>query len=173
MASNYDNLTFEGNLGSDATMAFAPDGSPYTRFSVCCNREYTNRKAETVSEKKWYACVVFGEGRAQFANKFEKGDRIAVFEGQLEADPATGGPRIWYGQDGTPHASFNVIVHQMRWYPKGDKGKDAVEKEPEGLIENGQPAQSLPDQPLPNYTVPAASSAAAPADDPLADYQPA
>lgn len=32
MPNNYDNLTFEGNLGSDASMAFGPDGSPYTRF---------------------------------------------------------------------------------------------------------------------------------------------
>jgi len=111
--------------------------------------------------------------RAQFANKFEKAIGLRSSKANWKADPATGGPRIWYGQDGTPHASFNVIVHQMRWYPKGDKGKDAVEKEPEGLIENSQPAQSLPDQPLPNHTVLAASSAAARLDDPLADYQPA
>lgn len=162
MPNNYDNLTFEGNLGSDASMAFSPDGSPYTRFSVCCNREYTNRKDETVSEKKWYACVVFGEGRAQFADKFKKGDRVTVFEGRLEADPETGGPRIWYGQDGTPHASFNVIVHKMRWHPK-DGRDEAVEKEPEEQTENGQPQ--------PSHIVPPTSTGIGPMDDPLADYR--
>jgi len=122
----------------------------HTHALCVLHREYTNRKGENVSEKKVVCLRRLRAKGARSSPTVEKGDRIAVFEGQLEADPATGGPAHLVGQDGTPHARFNVIVHQMRWYPKGDKGKDAVEKEPEGLIENSQPAQSLPDQPLPN-----------------------
>ena len=164
--SNYDNLIFEGNIGRDATMAFAPDGTPYTRFSVCCNRKFTKRSGEEVSEKKWYSCVVFGEGRAQFADQFKKGDRIVVFEGQLEADPQTGGARIWYSQDGSPHASFNVIIHEMRWYPRDGKSSEPVEKEPEGLIEDGHPQPEVSSA----GTAPPVPAVAAP--DPLTDYQP-
>ena len=170
--SNYDKVTFEGNIGRDATMAFTPDGTPYTRFSVCCNRKFTKRNGEEVSEKKWYSCVVFGEGRAQFADQFKKGDRLVVFEGHLEADPQTGGPRIWYSQDGSPHASFSVIIHEMRWYPKdGSKNTESVEKEPEGLIEDGHPQ---PEAGSAGIATPATllPPTAAPADaDPLADYQ--
>jgi single-strand DNA-binding protein len=29
-------------------------------------------------------------------------------EGRLVSDPATGGPRIWTGNDGKPHAAFSL-----------------------------------------------------------------
>ena len=74
-------------------------------------------------------------------------------------NPETGDPRIWYGPNGTPHASFNVIVHQMRGHPK-DGRDESVEEE---RVKN--------DHPQPNHVVPPAPTAVGLIDDPLADYQ--
>jgi len=36
-------------------------------------------------------------------------------EGRLIADPATGGPRIWNRQDGSPAASFEIHADLVRF----------------------------------------------------------
>jgi single-strand DNA-binding protein len=36
-------------------------------------------------------------------------------EGRLTADAATGGPRIWTGQDGSSRASFEVSAQTVRF----------------------------------------------------------
>ena len=36
-------------------------------------------------------------------------------EGRLSADPATGGPKIWNGQDGQPRSSFEVNAQTVRF----------------------------------------------------------
>ena len=38
-----------------------------------------------------------------------------LVEGRLNADPNTGGPRIWTGQDGSSRASFEVTAATVRF----------------------------------------------------------
>jgi single-strand DNA-binding protein len=45
-------------------------------------------------------------------------------EGRLIADPATGGPRVWNRQDGSPAASFELLAELVRFL--GGKNGDAT-----------------------------------------------
>jgi single-strand DNA-binding protein len=38
-----------------------------------------------------------------------------LVEGRLTADPATGGPRVWTGNDGSTRASFEVSAGTVRF----------------------------------------------------------
>jgi single-strand DNA-binding protein len=52
---------------------------------------------------------------AETCNQYlHKGSKVLV-EGRLTADSATGGPRIWTGQDGQPRASFEVSAQTVRF----------------------------------------------------------
>jgi single-strand DNA-binding protein len=52
---------------------------------------------------------------AEVCNQYlKKGSKVLV-EGRLVPDQATGGPRIWTRQDGTPGASFEVSANTVRF----------------------------------------------------------
>jgi single-strand DNA-binding protein len=60
-----------------------------------------------------------------------KGSKVLV-EGRLIADQATGCPRIWNRQDGSPAASFELNADTVRFLsPKGD-GNSHADSEPAG-----------------------------------------
>jgi single-strand DNA-binding protein len=39
----------------------------------------------------------------------------------MTAEPATGGPRVWSGQDGSPRASFEVTANTVRFLSSRDE----------------------------------------------------
>jgi single-strand DNA-binding protein len=95
-------------------MRYTPSGQPVTSFSVATNRQYTNNSGETVKETIWFRVSVWGK-MAETCNQYlKKGSKVLV-EGRLTADAATGGPRIWNAQDGSPRASFEVNAQTVRF----------------------------------------------------------
>ncbi|RME90485.1 MAG: single-stranded DNA-binding protein [Anaerolineae bacterium] len=103
-----------GNLGRDPEMRYTPNGQAVTTFSVASNRQYTNSAGETVKETIWFRVSAWGR-MAETCNQYlRKGARVLV-EGRLVPDQATGGPRIWTGQDGQPRASFEVTAQVVRF----------------------------------------------------------
>jgi single-strand DNA-binding protein len=60
---------------------------------------------------------------AETCNQYlKKGSKVLV-EGRLTADAATGGPRIWTGQDGSPRASFEVTAQTVRFLSSRSEGE--------------------------------------------------
>ena len=45
-----------------------------------------------------------------------------LVEGRMNQDPATGGPRVWTGQDGSPRASFEMTAQTVRFL--SSRGED-------------------------------------------------
>jgi single-strand DNA-binding protein len=110
----YQTVILAGNLGRDPEMRYTPSGSAVTSFSVATNRQYTNNNGETIKETIWFRISVWGK-MAETCNQYlKKGSKVLV-EGRLTADAATGGPRIWNGQDGQPRASFEVNAQTVRF----------------------------------------------------------
>jgi len=111
---SYQKIILVGNLGRDPEMRYLPSGTPVTNFSVATNRAYTNGDGEQVKETVWFRVSAWGK-QAEVTNQYlRKGSRVLV-EGRLIPDPATGGPRIWTRQDGTPAASFEVHAQTVRF----------------------------------------------------------
>ncbi|MBI4715783.1 MAG: single-stranded DNA-binding protein, partial [Nitrospirae bacterium] len=74
----------------------------------------------------WWRISVFGKQAELCCEYLQKGRQIFV-EGCLRADPSTGGPRIWTGQDGTVRAVFEVTAFNVRFV--GGR-PEAQEKQP-------------------------------------------
>jgi single-strand DNA-binding protein len=110
----YHTLILAGNVGRDPEMRYTPAGQPVTSFSVATNRSYTGNSGETVKETVWFQATVWGK-LAEICNQYvQKGSKVLI-EGRLVPDPATGGPKVWTGQDGAPRASFNVNAGTVRF----------------------------------------------------------
>jgi len=96
-----------GRLGVDPEMRYTPSGQPVANFSVAANRKYKNAAGETVKETIWFKVSAWGKLAEACNSYLHKGSQVYL-EGRLVADPATGGPRIWSRQDGSPAASFEI-----------------------------------------------------------------
>lgn len=112
MAKQYNKTTFVGHLGSDPEMRYTPKGKPYTSFSVASNDQYTNENGETIKITTWYRCTAWGKAAEIYNQYLHKGSKVLI-EGRLNPDPATGGPRLWTGQDGSERASFEIMVKEL------------------------------------------------------------
>ncbi len=118
----FQTIILAGNLGRDPEMRYTPSGQAVTSFSVATNRQYTNNNGETVKETMWFRISVWGK-MAETCNQYlKKGSKVLV-EGRLTADAATGGPRIWTGQDGAPRASFEVNAQTVRFLSSRSEGE--------------------------------------------------
>jgi single-strand DNA-binding protein len=110
----YHTVIIAGNLGRDPEMRYTPDGRAVTNFSVAVNDDYTNNSGERIKRTIWVRVSTWGK-QAESCNQYlKKGSKVLV-EGRLTADQATGGPRVWTGQDGSPRASFEVSAGTVRF----------------------------------------------------------
>jgi single-strand DNA-binding protein len=85
-----------------------------TNFTVATNRKYRNAGGEEVKETTWFRVSAWGKTAEACNNYLHKGGQVYI-EGRLIADPATGGPRIWNRQDGSPAASFELHAELVRF----------------------------------------------------------
>jgi single-strand DNA-binding protein len=110
----YHTIILAGNLGRDPEMRYTPSGQAVTNFSLATNRQYTASDGNQVKETIWFRVSTWGK-TAEVCNQYlRKGSKVLV-EGRLVPDPATGGPRIWTGNDGSSRASFEVSANTVRF----------------------------------------------------------
>ncbi len=118
----YQKLVIVGNLGRDPEMRYMPDGTAVTSFSVATNRRWTDRATgQPVDETTWFRVSVWGR-QAETANQYLSKGRKVLVEGVLTPDRATGGPRLWTGQDGSVRASFEVRADSVRFIGGREEG---------------------------------------------------
>ena len=123
----YHNTNVLGHVGRNPEMRYVPSGQAVTDFSVAVNEQYTDSTGEKVKKTVWYKITAWGK-LAEVCNQYvHKGDKVFVV-GRLQADPTTGGPRIWTAQDGTPRTSFDLTADTVRFLSSRDK----TEPEPAG-----------------------------------------
>jgi single-strand DNA-binding protein len=110
----YQHLTIVGNLGRDVELRYLPNGNPVSSMSVATSNNYTNGKGEQVKETTWFRVSIFGK-QAENCNQYlSKGSKVLV-EGRLRADPATGGPRLYTGNDGVTRSSFEMTANVVKF----------------------------------------------------------
>jgi len=110
----YHTIIIVGNLGRDPEMRYTPGGQAVTNFNVATSRQYTSSDGTQVKETIWFRVSAWGK-TAEVTNQYlRKGSKVLV-EGRLIPDMATGGPRVWTRQDGSPGASFEVSASTVRF----------------------------------------------------------
>jgi single-strand DNA-binding protein len=123
----YQKLDIIGNLGRDPEMKYLEDGTAVTTFSVAVNRKYKNKYSEQKSDVSWFRVSVFGNHAEPCNTYLHKGSLVFV-SGRLNADSATGGPRIYNKQDGQPATSFEVVASEVKFLStNGEKQEEQTE----------------------------------------------
>lgn len=109
---SYQKIIIVGNLGRDPEMRYTADGTPVTNFSVATNRSWNNPDGSRAEETTWFRVTAWRR-LAEIANQYLSKGRQVIVEGRLNPDRATGGPRIWTGQDGVARASYEITAGQI------------------------------------------------------------
>lgn len=124
MSRQYNKTTFVGHLGRDPEMRYTPSGKAVTSFNVASNEQYTDSNGGTVKITTWFHCEAWGK-LAEIAKQYlHQGSKVLV-EGRLKPDPRTGRPEIWFRNDGSPAADYNVTVKEI--YFLDSRNGDQVE----------------------------------------------
>jgi single-strand DNA-binding protein len=110
----YQKLIIVGNLGRDPEMRYTSDGTPVTNFSVATNRRWTNADGSQGEETVWFRVSAWRR-LAEVCNEYLERGRQVLVEGRLQADPETGGPRVWTGRDGEARASYEVTALTVKF----------------------------------------------------------
>jgi single-strand DNA-binding protein len=134
----YQKLIIVGNLGRDPEMRYTSDGTPVTNFSVATNRRWTNPDGSPGEETVWFRVSAW-KRLAETCNQYLQKGRQVLIEGQLKPDPATGGPRIWTGNDGVARASYEVTAFTVKFLGgRGEAPPSEVAGAPEEPPEEGE-----------------------------------
>lgn len=122
-------LILVGNVGKDPEMKYTPSGQAVTTFSMATTHQYVNG-GEKVKETTWFRVNVWGKSAEAVHQYVKKGAKVYV-EGRLVADKATGGPKIWTKQDGSPSASFDVTASTVKFLDSAKQAQPAQVDETE------------------------------------------
>ncbi len=118
----YHKIIIVGNLGADPEMRYTPTGQAVTNFRMATTRKWTNTDGGQSEETIWFRITVWGK-QAETVNQYLSKGRQVLVEGRLIPDKATGGPKVWTGNDGKPHASFEVTAETVRFMGGGPRGE--------------------------------------------------
>jgi len=133
----YHKVTIVGHLGKDPEMRYTSDGTPVTTFSVASSRKWSNTDGSQGEETVWFRVTVWRRQAETAAQYLQKG-RLVLVEGHLTPDKATGGPRVWTGQDGAPRASFEITAENIRFLgSKAEGDSRAGVAEPDTSYDGG------------------------------------
>jgi single-strand DNA-binding protein len=134
----YQKLIIVGNLGRDPEMRYTSDGTPVTNFSVATNRRWTNADGSPGEETIWFRVSAWRR-LAENCNQYLQKGRQVLIEGRLKPDPATGGPRMWTGNDGVARASYEVTALAVKFLGgRGEAPPSEVAGAPEEPPEEGE-----------------------------------
>ena len=131
---SYQKVIIVGNLGRDPEMRYMSDGTPVTNFSVATTRKWKNPDGSQSEETTWFRVAAWRRQAEIAAQYLSKGSPVMV-EGRMTPDKATGGPRIWTGQDGTPLAIFEILADRVILL--GSRGGEGGGEGPGALAEPG------------------------------------
>lgn len=146
-------LEFIGNLGKDPTMRYtANTATAVCEFSVGVNRSFTDNTGTHVTETTWLKVTAWGKQAEACNNCLKKGSKVYV-SGRLNVDPKTGGPRVWPGDDGVAHSSFEVTADQVEFL--STKAEDEARTAKAASAGNSAPRQAPPAPVAPVYQEPA------------------
>jgi single-strand DNA-binding protein len=118
----YQKIVLVGNLGRDPEMRYTPDGTPVTNLSVATTERWTGQDGQQQERTVWWRVSVWGR-QAEAVNQYLSKGRQVLVEGRMNADPETGGPRVYTRSDGSPGASYEVRAITVRFL--GGRGEAA------------------------------------------------
>lgn len=138
----YLKLIVAGVLGKDPEQQYTSRGTVFTTLSVAASRAYKNADGELVRETTWIRAVCWGKMGEFAAQYLRKGSRV-MLDGRLNADPETGGPRVYQRKNGTWGAQFDMTVETL----KNMTPREQAESGPKPVAAAAGPSYNTPPEP--------------------------
>jgi single-strand DNA-binding protein len=117
----YHKVILVGNLGRDPEMRYTPNGKAVTSVSVATSEKWTGQDGEAQERTVWWRVSAFGK-LAEICNEYLSTGQKVLVEGTINADPKTGNPHIWTGQDGEPRANFELKALVVKFLSSAKNG---------------------------------------------------
>jgi single-strand DNA-binding protein len=117
----YQKVILIGNLGADPEMRYLPSGDPVTSFRMATSEKWNDQSGQLQERTTWWRVSVFGR-QAEPVNQYLAKGRQVLVEGTMQADPQTGGPKIFNRQDGTPGASYEIRAINVKFLGQRGEG---------------------------------------------------
>ncbi len=102
-----------GNLGADPE-GRQVDGRVVCNFPVAVNEAWKDAQGRPQKRTIWYRVAAWDKLGETCAEHLSEGRKVYV-EGRLQADPETGTPRTWTGEDGTAKAAFALRAERVEF----------------------------------------------------------
>ena len=125
----FEQIILAGRLTADPEMRYTPSGSAVTNFSLAVDDNYTDSNGVKVERTKFIRCSCWGkvaENVNQYKHKGEPVLIVGSFNGEwvtgADGKQTSNGPKVWNAQDGTPHASYEVTAHSVKFLPSPKPG---------------------------------------------------
>ena len=128
----FQKLIIVGNLGRDPELRYTQSGKAVAALSVAVNNQYTNAQGETVKETTWFRASVWDKQAEACSQYLAKGRQVLI-EGRLQADPETGGPRLFERNDGSMGAAFEINASTVRFLGGKSEGNGSGQESAEEL----------------------------------------
>lgn len=125
MSRNSHNIQIIGNLGKDPEMRYTPSGQPVTSFSVATSSRWKTEAGEQREQTVWWKITAWGK-QAELCNEYLKKGAKVYLEGNIKVDPVTNEPHIWTSQEGTPRATLEVTLQEIKFLDKKGEGAGQV-----------------------------------------------
>ena len=105
----YQQITIIGNLGKDPISKQSQNGKQYAQVSVAASRSLGQGQKETT----WFSVTAWEKLGQYLCNYAQKGSMVMI-TGRLNPDAQSGGPRIWFDQQGNARAAFEIVATEAR-----------------------------------------------------------
>ena len=128
---SFQQITLVGCLGKNPELRYLSDGRPVANFSIATNRKWNNQDGTKGEETTWWRISVFGNQAEACAQYLAKGRQVLV-TGRMRPDPATGSPRVFTRNDGSPGASYELTATSVQFLgSRADAAPDAPAQQTE------------------------------------------
>jgi len=117
----YHKVILVGNLGRDPEMRYTPNGKAVTNFTVATSEKWTGQDGQVQERTVWWRVSTFSK-LAEICNDYLSAGQKVLVEGTMNADPKTGNPHIWTGQDGEPRANFELKAVLVKFLSSSKNG---------------------------------------------------
>ncbi len=136
----YHKIILIGNLGRDPEMRYTPSGQAVTNFSMATTEKWTGQDGQLQERTIWWRVAAFGKMAETVNTYLKKGSKVYI-EGRVNADPKTGGPRIYTRQDGTAGSSFEVTASTVKFL--SSRGEASAAPSGGGMAESEHPVEEV------------------------------
>lgn len=123
----YQQITLVGFLGKDPNPRITPAGANITTFPLATSKTFRAEGGELITQTIWWQISAWGKLAETCSAYLQKGSKVMVI-GELRGDEK-GHPRVWKGEDGAAHASFDVVAAKVIFLSTKDEAKATAQPE--------------------------------------------